>query len=471
MPSSWGARNLPPCRAALAAGLALGLALGARPAGAQESPRPGRAYTLEECLNLTDRNAPQLWAARARLAQVHAQLDEAKWTPFSQFTAQAGFGVLPPILGSIHYTSSGFNVLSTAFGQGYEPFFRFEFSGNVPLYTFGKITSSRAAAEAGVRVSEWDLERVRQQAHWDVRRAYFGLMLARDAKYVIDEIVSYLDKGVAGLGEKLARGEAGASETEKLKLEVYREEIFARTGEAQKGGEAALAALRFLTGVQVGFDILDVPLKRPAAPIPALAQYLEAARLFRPETNMARAGVLARKHMAAFQRARLFPDVGLAFLATYSASPSATIQNNAWVQDPFNRFIYGGLVGARWSLDLLPQQARIARAEAEVDETRALERMALAGVAAEVEGSYASVLEARLREEAWDRAEHKAKRWLASVQSALDVGGGDEKDLVEPLKAYANARAQHLVALHDVYKELSHLAFLSGWEGAAPSPG
>src|SRR5690349_15197767 len=49
------------------------------------------AFTLAECLDLADKNAPQLWAARARLAQVHAQLDEVKWTPFSQFSAQAGF--------------------------------------------------------------------------------------------------------------------------------------------------------------------------------------------------------------------------------------------------------------------------------------------------------------------------------------------------------------------------------------------
>src|SRR4051812_34540743 len=38
-------------------------------------------YTLAECLALTDRNHPLLWAARARLAGVHAQLEEAIYTP------------------------------------------------------------------------------------------------------------------------------------------------------------------------------------------------------------------------------------------------------------------------------------------------------------------------------------------------------------------------------------------------------
>ena len=35
-------------------------------------------FTLAECLSLADRNFPNLWAARARLANVHAQLDEMK---------------------------------------------------------------------------------------------------------------------------------------------------------------------------------------------------------------------------------------------------------------------------------------------------------------------------------------------------------------------------------------------------------
>ena len=41
------------------------------------------AYTLSECLLLAERNAPQIWAAKARLASAHGQLDEARWTPFS----------------------------------------------------------------------------------------------------------------------------------------------------------------------------------------------------------------------------------------------------------------------------------------------------------------------------------------------------------------------------------------------------
>ena len=50
----------------------------------------------------------------------------------------------------------------------------------------------------------------------------------------------------------------------------------------------------------------------------------------------------------------------------------------------------------------------------------------------------------------------------------IDLGTADEKALVEPLRAYINARAQHLVAIMDCNVTQSQLALASGWDAAAP---
>ncbi|RYG68270.1 TolC family protein, partial [bacterium] len=235
-----------------------------------------------------------------------------------------------------------------------------------------------------------------------------------------------------------------------------------------KGEATAISGLRFLTGVQGALAVADEPIKRPDVPLGALAQYLTSARLFRPEANMARAGVFARKSWADFQRARLFPDIAIGGSVGYSTAPGVIQQNNPWVIDPFNRFGYGFALNMRWNLDLLPQAARVAQADAQHEETRAQQRFSLAGVAAEVETSYASVVEARTREEAWDRAERRARRWLVMVQDAIDVGAQDERALTEPLQTYANTRGSHLQALFDLNVAQSHLAMVSGWDAAAP---
>jgi outer membrane protein TolC len=428
-----------------------------------------RAYSLAEILAFADRNHPAVWAARARLSAVRAQLDEAKWAPFFQWGANVTTGVLPALGGTLLYGSPPVTQRTQAQFSTVEPFFQFGLSGAIPLYTFGKITSIRDAAEAGVRVSEWDVEKFRQQVRMDCRRAYFGIQMARDAKYVIDEAISRLDKGIDGIKKKLEAHDKSVAEWDRFRLEVFREEVVARTGEIVKAELHAMAALRFLTGIQTAFEIPDEPLKRPDRPLAPIASYLQAARLFRPEINMARAGVIARSHMVDHQRAKLFPDIGLGLGANFGNAPSAIPMTTAWIADPFNYFGYAALIGVRWNLDLLPQQARIAHAEAQLEETRALERLALGGTMVEVEQAYGSVLEAKIKEEAWNRAEHKAKTWISTIQDNIDLGTLTENHLLEPLRAYGFARVNHLYALMDLNVNMSQLAWVSGWDSAAPT--
>lgn len=427
------------------------------------------AYTLQECLALADRNHPNLWAARARLAQTHAQLEEAKWTPYSYWGASSRFGVVPQIGGSLFYNAIPRDIGTQGIIGGYGPFFQFGVSGTIPLYTFGKIDSIREAATAQVRYSEWDLEQTRQGIRMDVRRAYFGLMLARDALYIAADVLEKIEKGIQGVQSKLEKGDTSVEEADRLRLEIYRDELRSRVAEAKKGEAFASAALRFLTGVQTAFEIPDEPLKRPDVTLGPIVRYLTAARLFRGDVNRARAGVAARKAQVDFARANLFPNLGLGMRFDYGVAPGVTRSASGLVPDGGNYFTYAAALGIDWPLDILPRTARVHYAESQLEEARALERLALGGVAVEVENAYAGAVEAKTREENWDRAEHRAKRWMSSVQDGIDLGTKDERYLIEPLRAYVYARANHVQALMDFNVALSELARVTGWDAAAPT--
>jgi outer membrane protein TolC len=303
----------------------------------------------------------------------------------------------------------------------------------------------------------------------DVRRAFYGLELARDAKFVVQDALERLDRGIDGVKQKIAKGDTSVSEVDRLRLEAYKLEVVSQSLQAPKGESYALGALRFMTGVQTAFDVVDEPLRRPDRPLVDEAQYLEAARVLRPDVNMARAGIVARKALVAYNRAKLFPDFGLGLGADFLSTPSATPQQNVWANDPWNHFYYYFSLGLRWSLDLLPQAARAQQAESQLEETRALERAALGNAMYEVEKAYADAVEAKGREETWERAEHIAKQWISMVQDRIDLGTSDEKALLEPLRAYGSARVQHLTALMDYNLAMSNLATASGWDSAAPS--
>ncbi len=429
-----------------------------------------RTFTLAECLALVDRNHPNNWAARARLGVARGQLDEARFTPWFQWYATAAAGVLPNIAGSVLYTQfSPTDINPSAFAAGYQPFFSLNVTMNLPIYTFGKISAGLDAATANVRYNEWDAEKFRQASRMDVRRAYFGVLYARDAKYLVGEVIKKLDKAIEGISKKLDKGDKDIEETDRFRLQLYRDETLARAADADRGESYGLAALRFLTGVESHFDIPDVPLKKPDTPLAPIVRYLAAARLFRPEVNMARAGLEARKAELALQRARFFPDIGVALSATYSVAPSVVGQNNFFAANNFNFFGYGIALGARWSLDIPTNAARVEQSEGRVEETRALERLALGGIGVEVENAYASAVEARTREEHWDHAEHRARQWIATVESEIDLGTKDERAMVEPLRAYVFARLEHIRALNDLNVNMSDLARVSGWDSAAPT--
>ncbi len=426
-------------------------------------------YSLVECLALADRNFPNLWAARARLAYTHAQLEEARWTPWFQWFAQSNFGLSPPGLGTVLYPQSTLSARNINTLGNLQPFFGFSLNGTVPIYTFGKISNALQAADANVRVSEWDMEKWRQAMRMDVRRAYYGLELARDVRVVIDDALQRLDKAIQGIRERMGKGDAALGDVDRLRLETYRQEITAQALQAPKGEAYAVSALRLMTGVATGFDVVDEPLKRPDRPLVAVVQYLEAARILRPDVNMARAGVVARRALVDYNRARLLPDFGLGLGADFLSTPGATQQQNLWASDPFNHFYYYFAFGMRWNLDLLPQAARVQQAESQLEETRALERLSLGNAMFEVEKAYADALEAKGREEAWDGAEHKTKEWISITQDHIELGTWDERTLLEPLRAYGNARVQHLYALMDLNVAMSNLALASGWDSAAPS--
>jgi outer membrane protein TolC len=428
------------------------------------------AYTLAECLALADRNFPNLWAARARLAYAHAQLDEAKWIPFWNWSVSSNLAVLGPIGGTTTYTATGQTAKNITFTNGLQPWWSVDLNGTLPLYTFGKITAGRQAAEANVRLNEWDLEHWRQQTRMDVRRAYFGAMLARDARYLLNEVMDKIDSQLRSTSDKLASGKGGVEEVDRIQLEYYKDTIQARATEPEKGERYAIAVLRFYTGVQTAFDIPDEPLKRPDVPFAPLVRYLAAARIFRPEVNMARAGISARQAQVDLARANLFPDIGAGFGASYSIAPSATPQyGNIWAYDPFNHFYAGAGLGLRWTLDFLPKSARISEAESQLEEARSLQRLALGGIAVEVENAYAVAADAENRERSWDAAEHKAKQWIAVLQDQIDLGTKSERDMLFPLRNYVDARVNHEQALMDLNVALSDLARASGWDSSAPS--
>ena len=416
-------------------------------------------YSLDELLALAETNYPKVREARARFAFKKAQLWEARTAPFSEFKVEGGVGVAPTLSGTSVYSPSTDVALTKNLALAYQ----LGVEGVVPLWTFGKITNLWEAAEANRELGRHEIEKEKNSIRMDVRRAYYGVLLARDSKLLLQQASKNLDEFVSKLQQKVDDGEG--DEIELLEIKIQRAELTARGTDADKGETAALAGLRFYAGAVGPVDVPDVPLERIDHPLGPVSRYLEAARLHRPEINMARAGVAARRAQIELAKAKFYPDLGIGIQAGIIRAGEVTDQRNPFTRDPGNRATYGMGFVLRWKLDFLPQSARLAQARAQLEEVRATERFALGGIAAEVEVSYAEAAAAKTKLDAWSEATSYAKRWLIKVQQGLDLGISDQADLVEPSKTYALKKASEMEALYDFNIALAKLAQATGWEG------
>jgi outer membrane protein TolC len=439
--------------------VALGLGASLASAGVEAASRVER--DLAQVLELADKNHPNVHAARARLVQVRAQLDEAHFAPFSQFRMTGGVGLAPTVLGNNIFSPNTDVSLTSSLGLAW----RASIDGVVPLFTFGKMTNLWQAAEANVKVNEAAVEKERDAVRLDVRRAYFGLQLARDGTLLLKEVRRQIDKAINKMKEQVEADEADPIEL--FKLQTYTAELEVREAEAERYTTIALSGLRFFTGL-ADLDIPDVPLKPPKHKLGHVTRYLTAARLYRPELAMARAAITARSAQVGIARAQSFPDIGLGLNAGYARAPEVANQINPFAGDGANFFWYGAGIVFQWRLDFMPQSARIRYAEAQLEEMRATERFALGGTGVEVETAYAEVVDWQRRVDAYAKASSYARKWMLTVQQGIDVGTREEKEVLDPAKAYATNRFAWMNATMELDLAMSKLAKATGWDTIAP---
>lgn len=425
------------------------------------SAASAETYTLADCLRLADANAPQLKIAAEKVAQAHAQLDEVRWIPFSQWSAVGGVSMVPEIKGSPVYSSQGDISSSSKMGPAY----RLAVDGAVPLYTFGKIEHSSAAASAFVDVVKAEGTRGRDLVRHDVRRAFYGLQLARDGRYLVKQMRAELRAVVDRM-----KADEHTDESDVTRFELYYLESGARLGEMDKLERMHVATLRLLTGADENkpFDIPDDPLAMPPSALVDELVYLKSARIHRPEFKQLAAGKTARSELAEYNSSRMYPDIGVYLGAGFATAPYVTDQTNAFVVDNYNFNRYGYAFAFRWNPELLPNVARINLANAQLAELRNLELYALGGVGVEVTNAFATARDAETREKYFGEAEKISKRWVVSAAAAIGAGLRPDSDLFDPFRAYLANRYAHLVAILDLDVARSQLALATGDDTVAP---
>ncbi len=443
-------------RASLTALLLTGLLAG--PAGAAD-PEP---LDLQGLLDLALEHDGRVQAAYAKLSAYRAQYDQAAWAWFPKIKLKALVAgpvgsrrlACPDEADCVELVKNGGKTdlgnlsdeMSVAVGGKVEAV--------LPLYTFGKIGAAKNAARAGVEAGQAQILRARQEVAFEVRRAWYGWLLACSAVEVLTDGEKKVDKTEKKLLEMLDELNENVTERDLFKLRYKASEVRTMLLEAQRRKRMALAAMRFLTGVE-DLGSADRPLAEGQLAVPDLQiaerqTYLTRAGEHRPELKLLRAAVRASAAAVEAKRASFYPDLFLLGRFEGSYSPIHDYIDNSLLRRGLTYYTGGLSLGMKVDLDVPQKVFRLEQAEAELHRIEVQAEQATAAVGLELDDRLEKLTTARDTYKILRRGHRAAKAWMRSNQMSYGVGMTNTKDMIESVTAYARSRIEKDKAAHDM---------------------
>ncbi len=417
---------------------------------AAEPPAPKAVLTLDDCIRMALKAAPELGEAQSDIALATSKLDEAKSYRFPKLELTTLVGPAP-----IAYKDSITPVIKTdetLFSINALTWFTSADATIIqPLYTFGKISENMKAATHGIEVDRSRKEQRANEIVQKVHEYYNGLLLAREMKELVLEVQEILVNAREKAQKLLDQGSDTVDEMDLYKLDAFSGVAAKYLEEAKKGEALALAALKSRMGMpadaqlETGNErlvIVDVE-------IPSLKSYIESARLRRPEFHQIAEGLKARAALVEAAKANYYPDIFLGGLFSWAYSDERDRIKNPYIYDQFNHLSAGIALGARWKLDFGITGAKVAGERAQYNRLLSTREFADANVPLQVEKYYLDLIEARNSATASRGAYLNAKKWAVTAIANFDFGLGPAKDIFEALQAYSSMRADFFKSIYN----------------------
>jgi outer membrane protein TolC len=405
--------------------------------------------SLQECVHLALKAAPELGEAESDIALASSRLDEAKSYRYPQLSLTILAGPAPTALKSdispVVKTDIPFQFNSLTW------FTSSDVTIIQPLYTFGKIAENMKAATHGIEV---DRSRKQQKANEIVQKVheyYYGLLLAREMRELVLEIEEILIKAREKAGKLLAQGSASVDEVDLYKLDAFSGIASKYLEEAKKGETLALAALKARMGLPADANLVTGTERLVIADIeiPSLETFVALGNSRRPEFTQISEGLMARTALVEAAKANYYPDIFLGGLFSWAYADNRERINNPYISDPFKHLIGGVALGARWKLDFGITGAKVAAERAQYNRLLSTKEYATTNIPLQIKKYYLDLIEARNSAVATRGAYLNAKKWTVTAVANFDFGMGPAKDIFEALQAYSSMRSDYFKSIYN----------------------
>lgn len=421
------------------------------------SGQAAEILTLEHAISLSIQNNPGLRAAEAQVE-----------------IAQAGVlrslsGFLPKVNVSETYnrTNNPLMVFGTKLNQEIvspadfnpvtinnpEPITNFNtrFSVMQPVFNGGKEYLGRSQAKLARDASVQDRERSRQETIYNVIKAYYGLLLAREFNKVANQSLQTSQENVR-LAD--ARFRAGAVlQSDVLRAKVQLAEVQEMLTRSQNGISVAAAALNFAMGVPQSNEYIVQEELTPKDVAMGLDFMVSEAISKRPDLLSVELNRRNAEKGISLARTDYLPNLNLMGQIDWNSTNFAGADARSWsVMAVLQWNIFDGLV----------TKSRVREAYSATQRMKAVEEQTKSSVQLQVRQAYYNLKASLDRIATTTSSVQEAEEGLRILQKRYEVGMTNFVDVLGAETALIRARNNALQALYDNNVSSSELKLATG---------
>jgi len=424
---------------------------------------------LDECIRTALKAAPEIGEAQADMALTLTKLQEAKSYRYPQVDILALFGpapgakredISPEVKTDVSFSKNNLTWFTSA-----------DLLITQPLWTFGKISENMKAAGHGIEVDKAKKQQKANEVALEVKKYYYGVLLAREMKGVLSELQEYMATGKKKVRELIEHEVPSGDEMDLYKIDAYAGAVNKFMEEALKGERLALAALKARMGLgeSIEVDVATERLTMDNEPETDIEVFIERARLQRPEFKQLKEGLAARSALVDAAKANYYPDIFLAGVLSWAYADKRDRIDNPYITDRFQH-AYGGLaLGLKWHLDFGIIGAKVAAEQAQLNRLQSTNSYAEAFIPLQIRKAWLEMKEAEKVVTITKDAFTSAKKWGAAALANFDFGIGNPKDVFEAVEVYGKMKADHYQAIYNYKIAKANLEYAIGEQPPAPN--
>ncbi|MBF8257732.1 MAG: TolC family protein [Actinobacteria bacterium] len=423
-------------------------------------------YSVKDCIEMAVKFSPEIQQKRQDLEIAKTRLAEAEGYQWPQLEILALGGPSP----QAHASSPGPGgwIDSSPYRndkiRGIGIFGSADIKIVQPIYTFGRISEAKKAAEHGIKVERSMVQQKATEVALEINKYYYGHLAALEGKKLVGEIDGYLKSTMDKTKKLLEAGSEYATELDLYKLEAFQGMLDKYREEANRDAILSKEALRTFIGLgkNAEFDLQDKTLEPVGDAVDDFNVYVAKSKEFRPEFTQLKEAIQAKDSLYKMAYADYFPKIFAVGFYSYADASDRDRVTNAFIFDYFRHSVGGVALGLKWDIDFGITKSKANRALADRLKYERISDYANIGIPLQVEKSYRELMESKQNIESTKKAYQSARKWMVGAILNYDMGVSDVKDAADGLLAYGTIKKEYIMSVYNYNMSHANVLHASG---------